>query len=112
MEKSRKKDLVRAYKERKQVFGVYAVHCDAENKIWVAGARSLDQQENRTWFMLRQGGHPNKEMTAAWRSRGEAEFRFEILEEVSDENPLLIDSLLKERAAFWQKELNALPVIG
>jgi hypothetical protein len=112
MEKSRRKDLVRAYKERKQVFGIYAVHCEAKGRVWVAGARNLDQQQNRTWFMLQNGGHPNKEMTAAWASLGEASFRFEILEEVTDDNPLLIDSLLKERASYWLRELNATPVIG
>jgi hypothetical protein len=112
MEKSRRKDLARAYKERKQLCGIFAVHCESDGKVWVAAARNLDQQQNRIWFMLTNGGHPNKEMTAAWKVRGEGAFRYEILEEVTDENPLLVDSRLKERAAHWLKELNAAPVVG
>ena len=48
----------------------------------------------------------------AWHEHGEASFRYEILEEVTDENPLLIDLRLKERSAHWLAALNAAPVVG
>jgi len=112
MDNSRRKELVRAYKERKQVFGIYAVRCVAAGKVWVAASRNLDRQQNSTLFQLRSGGHPNKTLQAAWKMHGEGAFAFEALEEVTHENPLLIDGLLKDRAAHWLKELNAEPMIG
>ena len=112
MQKARRKELVREYRERKQILGIYAVRCEAAGKIWVAATKNLDRQQNGIWFQLRLSGHPNKAMTSAWKTHGEAAFEYEILEEVTDENPLLLDSLLKERAAHWLKQLNAEPVVG
>jgi hypothetical protein len=62
--------------------------------------------------MLRAGNHPNRALQGAWKEHGEISFRYEVLEEVTDENPLLIDSLLKERAAHWRAMLRADPVVG
>jgi hypothetical protein len=112
MDNARRKELVREYKERKQVFGIYAVRCAAVGKVWVAASRNLDRQQNSTLFQLRGNGHPNKTMQAAWKMHGESAFVFEALEEVTDDNPLLIEGLLKDRAAHWLKTLNAKPVIG
>ena len=51
-------------------------------------------------------------MQAAWNVHGDASFRYEILEEVTNENPLLIPSLLKDREKHWRTELNAAAVTG
>lgn len=112
MDNARRKELVREYKERKQVFGIYAVRCAVAGKVWVAASRNLDRQQNSIFFQLRGNGHPNKVMQALWQAHGEESFAFDSLEEVTDENPLLIDGLLKDRAAHWLKALNAEPVIG
>jgi len=112
MDKTRKRALAREYKDRKQVFGVYAVRCAVAGKVWVAASRNLDRQQNGTMFQLRGNGHPNKTMQSLWNAHGERTFVFEALEEVTDENPLLIDALLKERTAHWLKVLNAKPVVG
>jgi len=112
IEKARRKELVREYRERKQLFGIYAVRCEPARKIWVAATKNLDRQQNGIWFQLRGNSHPNRSMMSAWKAHGEASFRYEILEEVDDENPLLLDSLLKERAQHWLKQLNAEPVVG
>jgi hypothetical protein len=111
MDNARKKELVREYKEKMQVFGIYAVRCESAGKVWVAASRNLDRQQNSTFFQLRNNGHPNKTMQAAWNAH-EKTFTFEALEEVTDENPLLIEGLLKDRTAHWLKALNAEPVIG
>ncbi|MBI3676509.1 MAG: GIY-YIG nuclease family protein [Proteobacteria bacterium] len=112
MDKNRKREMLREYKERKQQQGVYAVRCAATGAVWTAVSRNLDKQHNTTWFQLRQGGHPNKAMQAAWNAHGEAAFAYEILEEVKDDNPLLIASLLKDREVQWRKELNAEKAVG
>ena len=111
MEKARRKELVREYRERKQMMGIYAVRCEPAGKIWIAATKNLDRQQNGIWFQLRGNNHPNKAMLAAWKAHC-ASFKYEILEEVDDENPLLLDLLLKERAAHWLNALNAEPVVG
>jgi hypothetical protein len=111
MDKSRRKELTRAFKERKQTFGIFAVHCKSAEKIWVAATRNLEGEESRLRFMLRHGGTPNRAMTEAWNVHGGESFSYEVLEEVTDENPLLLDSLLRDRAAHWLKELKARPIV-
>ena len=112
MDKNRKREMLREYKEREKQQGVYAVRCAATGAVWTAVSRNLDKQQNGTWSQLRQGGHPNKAMQAVWNAHGEAAFAYEILEEVKDDNPLLIASLLKDREAEWRKELNAEKAVG
>ena len=77
IEKARRKELVREYRERKQPLGIYAVRCEAAGKIWIAATKNLDRQKNGIWFQLRGDGHPNKAMTSAWKTYGEASFRYE-----------------------------------
>jgi hypothetical protein len=111
MDKARRKELVRSYKERTPQQGIFAVRCRAAGRVWVAATRNLDRQKNSIWFMLRSGGHPNRAMSEAWRAHGESAFAYEILEEVRDENPQLVPLLLRERAAHWLSKLSASPVV-
>jgi hypothetical protein len=112
MDNARKKELVRGYKEAKRPQGIFALRCDATGESWVAASRNLEAQQNRDWFALRLGSHTNKTLQAVWNAQGEANFRYEILEEVDDENPLLIPALLKDRELFWREKLGAGRVVG
>lgn len=107
MDNARKKDLVREYKEQKAVPGIFAVRCSASGEVWVAKAPDLGKRQAGLWFQLRQGGFPGKSLQAAWNAHGEGAFAFEILEEVTDDNALLIPALLKEREALWRQEMKA-----
>jgi len=112
MEKTRRKEIALNYKERTPPQGVFAVRCAADSRVWVSASRHLDTQQNGLWFQLRQGGLPNAELQAVWKALGEAAFTFEVLEEVTDENPLLVGSLLKEREVHWRDKLGAGKVFG
>ena len=112
MDNAGKKEAVRNYKERKQQQGVFAIRCDASGETWVASSPNLDAIQNREWFALRSGLHRNKAMQAAWNTHGDASFRYEIVEEVTDDNPLLIPALLKDREKHWRAKLNATAVTG
>jgi hypothetical protein len=112
VDNARKKELARIYKESKRPQGIFSVRCDVANGIWLGATRNLDAQQNQIWFGLRTGNHSNKEMQAAFKAHGETSFRYEIVEVVEDDNPLLIPALLKEREKYWMKELKAAPVIG
>ncbi len=111
MDNSRKKELARAYKEQKPTPGIFAVRCTATGAVWVAKAPDLGKRQAGLWFQLGMGGFPGKSLQEAWNTHGEAAFAFEILEEVTDDNDLLIPALLKEREAHWRKELNAAALI-
>ena len=110
MDNARKKDLVREYKERKTRVGVYAVRFG--DAVWVGPSRNLDKEQNSLLFQLKAGGHPNKALQAAWQSGGADGFGFEVLEEVTDENPEMVLLLLKERTAHWRTELGAGKAVG
>lgn len=107
MDKSRRKELARQAKEHKARPGVFAVRCAAAGKVWVGMAPSVDRKQTGLWFQLRMGGFPNRDMQAAWNAHGEGAFAFEVLEEISDENALIVPVLLKDREAHWRKTLNA-----
>jgi hypothetical protein len=104
-ENVRKKDLIREYKERKASPGIFAVR--SGDSVWVGPSKNLEKQQNSIWFQLRQNGHMNKAMQAAWNANGADAFSFEVLEVIADDNPQLIGLLLKERDAHWREILGA-----
>lgn len=114
MEKDRKRQLARDYKERKVTPGVYAIRCASTGEVWVAPSRNLDTQQNGIWFGLRLGSHPNKALQAVWNAEGETAFAFEIVERIEEEDltPYLLDALLKERIAHWRAKLGAGLAVG
>ena len=103
MTASRRKDLVREYRERKVRPGIFAVCCAILGKRWVGVSRDLDSQQNGIWFQLRMGNHMNRDLQSSWNSQGADAFQFEILEIVEDENPEMVGLLLKEREAQWRE---------
>lgn len=105
MENARKKDLIREYKEQKSTPCIFAVRCG--DQVWVGPSKNLQKQQNSIWFQLRQNGHMNKAMQAAWNAGDDAAFTFKVLEEVTDENPQMIALLLKERDVYWREQLGA-----
>ena len=111
MDNARKKELVREYKEQKAKPGIFAVRCTASGEVWVGKAPEPQRKHTALWFQLEMGSFPNKDMQAAWNAHGKASFEFELLEEITDENEMLIPVLLKEREAHWRKELNAGPIV-
>ena len=114
MDNARKKELARAWVERDRQQGVFAVRCRAGGEVWVSSTRNLDTRRNAVWFALRQGGHPNKTVQAAWDAHGEGEFAYEILEQMSEEGftPSGFNDRLKERERHWQAKLAADRLVG
>ena len=103
-----RKAAIAAYKERKTVAGIYVVRCAATGEAWVGQAANLETIQNRTWFTLRQGGHPCRSLQAAWTAHGPDNFTFEACERLEEEEvPYVRAALLKERALHWRTELGA-----
>lgn len=108
VDNSRRKELLQQYAERKPSIGVFAVKCAATGEAWVAWSRSLDKRKNGIWFELRAGGgHGVTEIYPSWKAHGEDAFIYEILEEISEDNPHKLEVLLEERADYWRTKLGA-----
>ena len=114
MDKQSRRDAIRDYKERKVSHGVFAVRCAPSGETWVGVSPNVTQMQNRIWFGLRQGGHPNLALRTTWAAHGEASFSFEVLETVDagDLGAIGLDSLLKERTAHWRAALGATKIVG
>ena len=114
MDKQSRRQVVRDYKDRKVPLGIFAVRCAVTGEVWVGASRNLDQQRNSIWFALRQGGHPNPALRAAWAAHGEAAFTFEVLEAAPDEDMSMLarDSFLKVRHLHWRTTLGAPKIVG
>ncbi|HZZ31084.1 MAG TPA: GIY-YIG nuclease family protein [Phenylobacterium sp.] len=114
MDKQSRRQAARDYRERKVSIGIFAVRCAVTGEAWVGVSRDLAQQQNRVWFGLKTGGHPNRALQAAWTHHGETAFSFEVLEaapaaELSDYER---GNLLKARDAHWRAELTASKISG
>ena len=110
-----KKAARAAYKERKQVAGIFAIRCAQSGEVWVGQTLTLLTIQNRLWFMLTHGRpESHQEMAslrAVWNAHGSDSLSFEELERIDDEeilsSPYIRDTLLKERLAHWRKTLEA-----
>ncbi len=106
---SGRKALLREYKERKVEAGIYAVRCATSGEVWIGATPDLSTRQNGVWFSLRQGGHREPSLQAAWNAHGADAFAFEAVEAVDTEglDRFGRDSRLKERRAHWIATLNA-----
>ncbi len=114
MDKDRKRQIVRDYKEREATPGIFAVRCLVTDERWLGPSRNLDAQQNGIWFQLKLGNHRVKEMQAAWNTHGPDNLVYETVERIEDEDmtPYLLQSLLKERLAYWRNEFSAGLALG
>lgn len=100
-----------AYKEGKQVAGIFAVRCAASGEVWVGQTLTLLTVKNRLWFMLTHGRSEMASLRAAWNAHGSESLSFEELERIDDEeilnSPYVRDTLLKERLGHWRATLEA-----
>lgn len=108
MKGEERKAAITAYKERKVISGVYLIRCAASGELWVGQWPDLATIQTRLWFSLNHGTHPKKDLMAAWKTHGEAQFSFEILEKLDEEElPYIRNAKLKDRAVYWRTQLNA-----
>ena len=109
MKSDDRKAALAAYKKRKSAAGIYAVRCAATGEAWIGQTLNLETVQNRIWFSLRTGGHPNRELQGAWAAHGADAFAFEPLEQLKEEELAYVrDALLKERFIHWRSMLNGL----
>jgi hypothetical protein len=104
-----RKAAIAAYKKRSTAAGIFAVRCQESDQVWVGQTLNLDTMQNRIWFSLRIGSHSNADLQRAWSAHGEANFAYEALEQLEDEELAYVrDKLLKEREIHWRATLGGL----
>jgi hypothetical protein len=108
MDRSERRAAIAAYKERKSIAGIYAIHCAASGEAWVGQTLDLDKVWNRIGFTLRGGASPHRALQAAWKAHGAEAFSFEALERLEDE-PLDFarQSKLNQQMVSWRAKLGA-----
>lgn len=81
-----KKELKAAYKEMKFQVGVYQIRNKINDRIFIGSSTNLEAIWNRHCFTLNMGSHRNKVLQKDWKEFGEANFVFEILEELEQKD--------------------------
>ena len=114
MADQRKRDLIRAYKEKTPKRGACAVRCTATGQVWVLASPNLEAQERSTWFMLKSGSHINRTLQQTWNTEGEQAFHFEILATLDDSerSDYALKADLKELETTWLGKLQAAKLAG
>jgi hypothetical protein len=99
----RRKELKQSYKMAERPMGIYQIRNLLNGKIYIGKSENLDGAFNSSRFQLKYGLHKNKSLQDDWKSFGEKNFVFEILQQVksSDESVLNIKDELKRLEILW-----------
>ncbi len=103
----RRRDLRRAYRERRPAAGVYCVRNTRNGKVLLGSRLNLDGALNTHRFMLAHGSHRNARLQREWDEHGPEAFSFEVLEVVrpSDEPGFDLEAELALLEQVWLEEL-------
>ncbi len=103
-----RKAATAAWKERKAVPGIFRIDCTGSGETWVGSAPDLATIQNRQWFSLRMGSHNKPALQAAWRTHGEDNFAFAVVEAFDDaDSAPATHAALKARVQHWADQIGA-----
>jgi hypothetical protein len=102
-----RKDLKRAYKERKKHAGVFQIRNTVNGKILLGSSLNLEGVFNGHRFRLSLGRHPNTILQREWNVYGPDKFVFENLEIVKekDDPNFVLDDELTLLEQIWLEKL-------
>jgi hypothetical protein len=83
VDKRKKKELKREYRQGHPAMGVYEIRNRVNEKVFIASALNLPGALNGSKLQLSAGSHPNKALQLEWREFGSDNFVFEILDELA-----------------------------
>lgn len=113
MDKQRRRDIAREYKERKVPLGIFSLRCAPTGETWIGMSRNLDGAANSALMSLRLGSHRNAAMQAAWKAHGEAAFTYAVVESLDEDlSPIGKEDWLKARLRHWIAALEARPIVA
>lgn len=103
-----KQELKREYRERRKPAGVFQIRNTVNGKVLLGSSMNLEGPLNRHKFALSLGNHENVALQKEWNEFGQANFAFEILEEVNvkDDDPhFSIEDELTLLEQIWLEKL-------
>lgn len=107
MSKARRKELTNIYKLSFPFMGIFSIRNKMTGKQLVGQSSNLNGALNRHRLELRLGVHRNPELMADWRLIGEAQFAFEVIEQVKERPEPGFDypSALDRCMAVWRTKI-------
>ncbi|WP_340644134.1 GIY-YIG nuclease family protein [Phenylobacterium sp.] len=113
MDKQSRRDIARAYKERKVPTGIFSLRCEPTGETWIGLSRNLDGAANSVLLGLRMGSHRNKTMQAAWTAHGGDSFTYTVVESLEEDlSPIGKEDWLKTRLRHWIAALEARSIVA
>lgn len=110
MDSRRRAVLKRAYKEAVPRKGIFKIRAMVTGQTWVDASTTIDTIQNRIWFTLRLGNHPNRKLQQAWNETGPDAMQFDVVEIFPEEvSGYALERLMKERKQHWLEALEAEP---
>lgn len=83
--------------ENQYLSGIYAIHCESTNKIYIGKSNNIGRRFSGHLFHLLSGDHSNKYLQSDFNQYGYRQFAFKILEVVGSE-------LISAREAWWMAQ--------
>ncbi|MFT9850383.1 GIY-YIG nuclease family protein [Aneurinibacillus sp. REN35] len=113
MNEQKRAEIKREYKQKSAPMGVYQIKNLTTGKIFIGSCPNLEAMKNRQWFELNMGSHQNTELMADWKTYGEDNFSFEILEQLkpaegtagNQQHPRVYRKQLQEMEEKWLQKL-------
>lgn len=102
-----REELKAEYKQIKPKIGVYQIKNTVNGKIFIGSNTNLEAIWNRHRLQLNFGNHPNVLLQEDWKTFGEAQFSYEILSEIKQEDDKTVDysKELKQLEQMFIEEL-------
>jgi hypothetical protein len=108
MDMSRKKELIKQYKQTKPQMGIFIIRSKVKNKCYIQTTQNLRGVMNGTIVRLEGGSHPNKELQKEWKEFGAENFTVEVLENLEydkDESKTDYKEELAILQMIWEEKL-------
>jgi hypothetical protein len=113
VDKQRRRDIAREYKERKVPIGIFSLRCEPTGETWIGSSRNLDGAANSALLGLRMGSHRNKAMQAAWTAHGGDAFVYAVVETLEEDlSPVGKEDWLKARLRHWIAALEGHSIVA
>jgi hypothetical protein len=82
MEQIKKKEMLKQYKERYIIGGVYAIKNTLKNRLFLGDSTDIQGSKNRFEMSVKTGSCVNMKLQSEWKEQEGEHFVFEILEEL------------------------------
>ncbi len=104
-----KKQITRDYKQQKQPAGIYAVHNEVDNKMYIGTSKNLPAVLRRFEFTLQMESFPYQDLIDDYKKLGKDNFEIKILDELElkNETEKEIDAELISLEELWIEKLKS-----